>query len=449
MVNTARFPEDFLWGAATSAYQIEGAWNEDGKGESIWDRFVRIPGKIENGDTGDVACDHYHRFREDVALMKAIGLKAYRFSVSWPRVLPRGDGPVNPKGLDFYDRLVDELLASGIIPVLTLYHWDLPQALQDRGGWISRDTAYIFADYAAAVAKRLGDRVPFWITHNEPWVVAWPGYAWGKLAPGMENLELAIQAAHHLLLSHGLAVEALRDFLPEKAQVGIVLNLSPVHPVSPSPADQEAARKAEGFLNRWFLDPLFCASYPADMVGLLGPLTPKVTAGDMRVISRRLDFLGVNYYTRQVVRGAGAPAPFGVELVSVPGAEYTEMGWEVYPDGLYELLLRVHRDYRPPAIIVTENGAAFPDELSPNGRVHDSKRVEYLREHIKSCHRALREGVPLRGYFVWSLLDNFEWAYGYTKRFGLFYVDYKTQRRIPKESADFYARVIAENGLLE
>jgi len=441
----ARFPEGFLWGAATSAYQIEGAWNEDEKGESIWDRFVRIPGKIENGDTGDIACDHYHRFQEDVLLMKGLGLKAYRFSVSWPRVLPRGRGGLNPKGLDFYSRLVDALLAAGIEPFLTLYHWDLPQALQDEGGWARRETALWFSDYAAVVAKKLGDRVRFWITHNEPWVAAWAGHGWGRHAPGLENPGLALQVAHHLLLSHGHAVEALRDLVPG-ARIGIALNLSPIYPASQGEKDSQAARRADGFLNRWFLDPLFSGSYPADMLEFFGPLAPRIVPGDMRTISHRLDFLGVNYYTRQVVR-ADPEAPFGVEYVTVPGGERTQMGWEVFPEGLFQLLSRVHCDYSPQEIFVTENGAAFPDEPGPDGKVQDKKRIAYLKEHILQCHRAISTGIPVRGYFVWSLLDNFEWTYGYTKRFGLFYVDYATQRRLPKESARFYARVIAEGGL--
>jgi beta-glucosidase len=442
-----RFPQGFLWGAATSAYQIEGAWDEDEKGESIWDRFVRIPGRIEWGENGDVACDHYHRYREDVALMKSLGLKAYRFSISWPRIFPKGKGPLNAKGLDFYDRLVDELLAAGISPFATLYHWDLPQALQDEGGWALRDTAYRFADYAAAVAKRLGDRVTSWITHNEPWVAAWVGYGWGRHAPGLANPQVAIQVAHHLLLSHGLAGEVLRDWVGQSAKIGIALNLSPIYPASDSPEDQEAAHQADGFLNRWFLDPLFCGSYPADMLEHSGPLAPRVEPGDMAMIGRRLDFLGVNYYTRQVVRHAPLNPPLDMDYVQVPDAERTELGWEVFPQGLYDLLVRLCRDYKIPAIIVTENGAAFPDEISSDGKVHDPKRIAYLREHLRQCHRAVEAGVALRGYFVWSLLDNFEWTHGYTKRFGLVYVDFATQRRIPKASAHWYTQVIAANGL--
>lgn len=447
MTDEARFPAGFLWGAATSSYQIEGAWNADGKGLSIWDTFSHTPGKIQDGSTGDVACDHYHRWREDVALMRDLGLKAYRFSISWPRVLPEGRGALNPQGLDFYDRLVDALLEAGIEPFITLYHWDLPQALQDLGGWANRDVAYYFADYAAVLVRRLGDRVAWWATHNEPWVVAWLGYARGQHAPGLRNLKLSLPVAHHLLLSHGLAVDVLRDGAPT-AQVGIVLNLSPVHPASSQPQDALAVQRVDGFLNRWFLDPLFRGSYPADAwaLAMAGGMAPSVRPGDMAQISRRLDFLGVNYYTRAVVTH-DPQAEFGVRYVPVDGSMYTEMGWEVYPQGLYELLVRLHREYRVPALLVTENGAAFADTLTSEGCVHDEARQNYLRAHVLAAHRALQEGVPLRGYFVWSLLDNFEWAYGYTKRFGLVYVDYSTQRRILKDSAFWYRKIIAANAV--
>ncbi len=441
-----KFPEGFLWGAATSAYQIEGAWNEDGKGPSIWDTFAHTPGKIRDGSTGDVACDHYHRWREDVALMKTLGLKAYRFSISWPRVLPSGKTPVNPKGLDFYDRLVDALLEAGIVPFVTLYHWDLPQALQDLGGWANRDLAYYFADYAAVVARRLGDRVTYWTTLNEPWVISWIGHGWGEHAPGLRNPKVALQVAHHLLLSHGLAVDVLRDLVGPSAQVGIVLDLSPVYPASDNPKDRAASQWADGFRNRWFLDPLFRGSYPADMWALYGDLAPKVKPGDMAQIARRLDFLGVNYYTRAVV-AHDPKEKFQVRQVQVQTSEHTEMGWEIYPQGLFELLARLVREYKVPAIFVTENGAAFNDEVTTDGQVRDEKRIQYLYVHIREAHRAIQEGVPLKGYFVWSLLDNFEWTYGYTKRFGIIYVDYQTLRRIPKESAYWYAKVIENNGL--
>lgn len=447
MSEISKFPEDFLWGVATSAYQIEGAWNEDGKGPSIWDTFAHTPGKIRDGSTGDVACDHYHRWREDIALMKELGLKAYRFSVSWPRVIPQGRGPLNPKGLDFYDRLVDGLLEVGIVPFLTLYHWDLPQALQNLGGWVNRDVAYYFADYAAVLARRLGDRVIYWATHNEPWVMSWVAHGWGEHAPGMRNPKAALQAAHHLLLSHGLAVDVIRDQVGPKAQVGIVLDLSPIYPASDDPKDRVASWQADGFRNRWFLDPLFRGSYPTDMWNLFGKLVPKVKPGDMAQISRRLDFLGVNYYTRTIV--AHDPRErFHVRYVPAETGERTAMGWEIYPSGLYEILVRLHREYQVPTLFVTENGAAFNEELSSDGQIRDEKRIQYLKAHIQQAHRAILDGVPLKGYFVWSLLDNFEWAHGYTKRFGIVYVDYKTLRRIPKESARWYAKVIANNGLV-
>ncbi|MCZ7546107.1 MAG: GH1 family beta-glucosidase [Anaerolineae bacterium] len=447
-MTTHIFPDGFLWGAATASYQIEGAWEADGKGESIWDRFSHTPGKVQDGDTGDVACDHYHRYAEDVALMRGLGLKAYRFSISWPRVIPDGKGAVNEAGLDFYDRLVDALVEAGITPYVTLYHWDLPQALQDAGGWCSREVVGHFARYADVVSKRLGDRVKFWATHNEPWVVAKLGHYIGVHAPGITDLSACYQVAHHVLLSHGEAVPVLRANAGG-AQVGIVLNLSPVDPASASPANQTAARRHDGYLNRWYLDALFKGTYPDDMSAILdeiGVAVP-VQAGDMAKISAPIDFLGVNYYTRDVV----CDDPDGAFPFTSPGprenAEFTEMGWEVYPEGLYRLLKCVHQDYSPAALYVTENGAAIAD--APTGdAVHDPRRIAYLRAHFKAIHRAIGEGVPLKGYFVWSLLDNFEWAFGYSKRFGIVYVDYEDgQRRIPKDSAHFYREVIADNGL--
>lgn len=447
MADLLAFPESFIWGAATAAYQIEGAWDEDGKGPSIWDVFCRVPGAIQNGDTGDVACDHYHRWREDVALMRELGLRAYRFSISWPRVLPEGKGKVNRPGLDFYDRLVDALLAAEIQPFVTLYHWDLPQALQEEGGWPVRDTACRFADFADVVSRRLGDRVRRWITLNEPWVAAYAGYGNGYHAPGIRNPLAAVQATHHLLLAHGLAVPVLRENGDAATRVGITLNLSPVHPASDRPADEGAAHRYDGFLNRWFLDPLFRGHYPEDMLEMLGSALPDRYEEDLETIAVPVDFLGVNLYTRTVV--ADDPDSVVVETreVKPTGRPYTEMGWEVYPEGLYEILTRVHRDYAPPCIYVTENGAAFADRVSADGRVHDAQRVDFLREYIAQAHRALEEGVPLAGYFVWTLLDNFEWAYGYSKRFGIVYVDFATQERIVKDSGIWYRGVIAENGV--
>ncbi|NLE77883.1 MAG: beta-glucosidase [Chloroflexi bacterium] len=440
------FPAGFVWGAATASYQIEGSADAHGKGPSIWDLFCRAPGAIENSDTGDVACDHYRRWREDLALMSQLGLGAYRFSISWPRVLPTGHGQVNRTGLDFYDRLVDGLLEAGIQPFVTLYHWDLPQALQEAGGWPARQTADHFAAYADVVSRRLGDRVGHWITLNEPWVAAYAGYGNGWHAPGIRNPLAAIAAAHHLLLAHGQAVPVLRANSRPEAQVGITLNLAPVHPASDREADQAAARRFDGFLNRWFLGPIFHGRYPEDLLTLLGEALPDGAAADGPAMAAPLDFLGINNYTRNVM--ANDPESVVVETKEVfpSGRPYTEMGWEVYPEGLYELLTRVQRDYAPPRIYVTENGATFPDALS-GGRVHDPQRVDYLRGYIAQAHRALQEGVPLAGYFVWTLLDNFEWAYGYSKRFGLVYVDFGSQARILKDSAFWYREVIAQNGV--
>ncbi len=441
-----RFPEGFIWGAATSAYQIEGAWNEDGKGPSIWDTFCRIPGKIRNGDTGDVAADHYHRWEEDVNIMAELGLKAYRFSISWPRIFPEGVGEVNRKGLDFYSRLVDKLLAHGIEPFVTLYHWDLPQALQDRGGWPSRDTAYAFAHYAETVAGELGDRVSFWITHNEPFVAALIGHFTGEHAPGIQDPSAAFSAAHHLLLSHGLAAQAIRAAASRKPEVGIVLNLHPVHPASPSEEDQLAARRFDGIINRMFLDPIFRGKYPEDIVELLGFLLPEIRPGDMETISVPIDFIGINYYTRSVARFDPEFPLIQASQIHPEGNEYSQM-WEIYPPGIYEIVTRVWKEYNPNSIFLTENGVPVPDGVDFDGRVRDERRIRYLKNHLIHLHRAISEGAPVRGYFVWSLLDNFEWAYGYSMRFGLVYVDYPTQKRIIKDSGRWYAQVIRENGL--
>jgi len=446
-----QFPDGFLWGAATASYQIEGAWDEDGKGESIWDRFCHTPGYVLGGDTGDVACDHYHRWREDIQLMAQLGLKGYRLSISWPRVLPEGKGQVNPAGLDAYSRLVDGLLAQSIQPFVTLYHWDLPQALQDEGGWANRDSAHWFQEYADVVSQWLGDRVSGWITHNEPWVIAFLGYYMGVHAPGIQDLPAAIQVSHHLLLSHGLAVPVLRSNSAQGTQVGITLNLSPVHAATESEADQAAARRQDGYLNRWFLGPLFKGDYPEDMLELLerhSAAAPTVESGDMEAIGVPIDFLGVNYYSRGVVRADPEGGPLQATGVRPEGSEYTEMDWEIYPAGLYELLTHLHNEYDGPAMYITENGAAFADELVDDA-VEDPRRVAYLRDHFAAAWQAIEEGVDLRGYFVWSLMDNFEWALGYSKRFGIVYVDYEMQRRIPKRSALWYKDVIARNGIEE
>ncbi len=442
------FPDNFLWGTATSAYQIEGAWREDGKGESIWDRFSHTPGKIKDGATGDTACDHYHRWPEDIDLMVSLGLQAYRFSLSWPRILPQGRGAVNQAGLDFYDRLVDGLLAAGIRPFITLYHWDLPQALQDEGGWENRATADAFAQYAAIVSQRLGDRAQDWITHNEPWVAAFIGHAFGGHAPGKTSWPAALRAAHHLLLSHGLAVPLIRQNSPG-AQVGVTLNLTVADPANPDdPADWDAARRMDGFVNRWFLGPLYGRRYPADMTAGYEQAFPGslnfIQPGDMAAIAAPTDFLGVNYYNRAVVRAGSGLIPDQVKIAASP---YTDMGWEVHPDSLYQLLNRLHYDYRPRRLYITENGASYGDAPDENGRIADTRRLDFLRGHFAAAHRAIRQGVPLAGYFVWSLMDNFEWGEGYEQRFGLVWVDFTTQERLPKDSALWYRDVIARNGV--
>jgi len=431
-----RFPDGFLWGAATAAYQVEGAWDADGKGPSIWDLFCRRPGAIEHGDSGEIACDHYHRWKEDVELIAAPGLNAYRFSVGGPRVIPNGTGAVNRAGLDFYDRLVDALLDDGIRPLVTLYHWDLPQALQDRGGWASRDAPGWFADYAGEVARRLGDRVTDWATVNEPEVVAFAGHAKGVHAPGVRDWAVALRAAHSLLLGHGLAASAVRA-ASTQARVGIVLNLSPCHAASSEEQDVGAARRADGYLNRWFLDPLHGRGYPADMVETYGELLDPSCTAELAGWNGGLDFLGVNYYTRRMVRAADA-LPLRLADVNVPAAQRTEMGWEVYPEGLREILARVRADYQPPVLMVTENGAAFDDVVSASGEIDDEPRRAYLASHLAAAADAIADGIPVRGYFAWSLMDNFEWSHGYAKRFGLYRVDYDIQRRTLKRSGEWY-----------
>ncbi|MFQ5616022.1 MAG: GH1 family beta-glucosidase [Anaerolineales bacterium] len=445
-----QFPEEFLWGAATSAYQIEGAWNEDGKGESIWDRFVHRPYNVVNGDTGDVACDHYHRMPQDVALMKELGLQTYRFSISWPRVLPEGRGTVNETGLDFYDRLVDNLLAAGIIPNATLNHWDFPQALQDAGGWPNRDSVDWFVDYARVVFDRLGDRVALWSPHNEPWVIAFIGYAWGVLAPGICDYSQAYQTVHHLLLSHGRTVQLFRQG-GYKGQIGAVLNLGHFEPASESEADRAACQRAYEENVALFLDPLFKGRYPETLFDWIGPHASRVREGDMALINQPIDFLGVNYYSTHTIshslRGGllkAEPAP-----VSAPGWGQTEMGWGINPPGLTAVLLNIKENYGNPKMYVTENGCALKDAPDEDGFVTDWGRVNFLRGHFLAAQDAIRAGANLHGYYVWSLLDNFEWAMGYGPRFGLVRVDYEAGTRIPKQSARWYSEVIARNGVNE
>jgi beta-glucosidase len=449
------FPKGFLWGAATAAYQIEGAWQEDGKGESCWDRFSHTPGKILNGDLGDTACDHYHRWREDVALMKELGLTAYRFSIAWPRILPKGRGAVNRAGVDFYSRLTDALLEAGIAPFVTLNHWDVPQTLEGEGGWTNRVTAKVFLEYADAVTRALGDRVTNWITHNEPAVVAWHGYSTGLHAPGLRDYALGVRAAHHLLLSHGWAVPVIRRNCPG-AQVGIALNAAWSVPASNSAFDREAARKDELWL-RWFSDPLYGRGYPPDLqadlagMGALPAGLDFVRPGDLDAIRVPTDFLGVNYYFRKVVRADVA----GNDPQTVfPGENdpdhYTETAdWEIFPAGLSGVLQRLYYHYLPPKLYVTENGASYSTPPDPTGRIPDAHRIHYLRGHIAACHRAIEAGVPLAGYFVWSLMDNFEWSQGFRQRFGIVWTDFPTQRRIVKDSGRWYAQVIRENAVRE
>ena len=442
-----RFPSDFVWGAATAAYQIEGAWKEDGKGESIWDRFSHTPGKISDGDTGDIACDHYHRWQDDIGLMKEIGLQAYRFSISWSRLIPEGRGEVNQAGIDFYSQLVDKLLENEIEPYLTLYHWDLPQALQDPGGWPVRSTAEAFVEYTDLVSRKLGDRVKHWMTFNEPFVSAWVGHLDGHHAPGHKNIDEMLAAAHHHLLAHGWAVPVIRANVPG-SQVGIVVNLGGKVPASNSFADRAAAWREDGILNRWYLDPLAGRGYPLDIVQHYGRPMDFIQAGDLESIAASTDFLGVNFYTRGVVRSEAIPEAENEARTVFLNPNPTEMGWEVYPEGLYEILGRIHFDYNFPKIYITENGAAYPDVIDEKGKVEDPLRIAYIRDHLISVSKAIAVGVPVKGYFAWSLMDNFEWSYGYSKRFGLIYVDFETQRRILKSSARWYRDVIGANKIL-
>ncbi|WP_247673724.1 GH1 family beta-glucosidase [Micromonospora sp. C51] len=435
------FPPDFGWGAATSAYQIEGAAKEDGRGESIWDTFSHAPGRTRNGDTGDVAADHYQRYAEDLDLMRDLGLRSYRFSISWPRIQPDGTGAANQRGLDFYRRLVDGLHERGIAPMATLFHWDLPQSLQDTGGWESRDVAQRFADYAAIVFDALGDRVPVWLTINEPKTVVQNGYLFGHHAPGRQDPDAAYLVAHHLQLAHGLAVRALRA-TGGKSRIGPAFNLHPCYPADDSTAAAEAARLYDGYENRLYLDSALTGSYPADVLADLGPDSRMVRAirdGDLEIISTPIDLLAVQYYTPIYVTASGG---------TVRRWPTSEAEWQqIYPEGMYDVLTRVTRDYGPIPLTVTENGLPTPDELSADGTVEDDGRVTFLRDHLTAAHRAIAEGVPLESFHVWSLLDNFEWAEGYEQRWGLIYVDYPTQRRVFKRSAHWYRQVIADNAV--
>ncbi|MGB3258314.1 MAG: family 1 glycosylhydrolase [Ornithinimicrobium sp.] len=471
-MTSIQFPTEFLWGSATAAYQIEGAAAQEGRTDSIWDTFARQPGAVLHGDDGSVACDHYHRYEEDVALMSEMNLGSYRFSASWARVCPDG-GPVNPQGLDFYSRLVDRLLAKGVIPWLTLYHWDLPQTLEDAGGWANRDTAYRFVDYAAAMHDALGDRVEFWTTLNEPWCTAFLGYGNGHHAPGRTDGTDALKAAHHVMLGHGLVVRELRQ-RDESLKLGLTLNFTDIAPATQSPGDLDAARRLDGLSNRYFIEPIINGAYPADVMMDVAELWPRdlVHDGDLEVISTPIDVLGVNYYFGTAVSGgdlsttdpvqardqaaAAATAARGKEPSANPGSEHvevisrdlplTDMGWEVVPDALRALLVRLHTDYTSPAgvaLYVTENGAAYADKPDETGFVDDQDRIAYVRAHLGAVHEAMEQGADVRGYFLWSLMDNFEWAFGYSKRFGIVRVEYDTGERIPKESARWYSEVAA------
>ena len=448
------FPEGFIWGTATSSYQIEGAVSEDGRGESIWDRFAHTPGHIQNNDTGDTASDHYHRYKDDVRLMNELGYTGYRFSIAWPRIFPDGRGAVNEKGLDFYSRLADTLLQNHITPNATLYHWDLPVAL---GGWENRGTAQAFAEYVDLVTRRLGDRIKIWSTLNEPWCSSLLSYQIGAHAPGLKEPFLGLKTAHHLLLAHGLAIPIIHSNCPD-AEAGIVINIDLAHPHTPSPADYEAYRHRDGSFNRWFLDPIFGRHYPADIIsdyvkmGWLPSDQPEyIFPGDMEIISAPLDFLGVNYYSRSIVGTVAGreTEPGAISFWKAPPETLTDMGWEVYPDGLYETLVRIHYNYLPKKIYLAENGASFTDDPAADGQIHDLRRIDYLKRHIHAARRAIQAGVPLGGYFVWSTMDNFEWSNGYAQRFGLIHVDFATQKRTPRDSAYWYGQVARHNGLGE
>ena len=440
------FPKEFVWGCASSAYQVEGAWNEAGKGPSIWDTFVHTLGRIANGETGDVSVDHYHRYKEDVALMKQLGLDAYRFSTSWSRILPDGTGAVNQAGLDFYDRLVDELLRNKIEPYLCLFHYDLPQALQDKGGWPNRDTAYAFAEYAQIVTRHLSDRVRVWMTHNEPWVSAMAGYYAGEHAPGLKDPIAGFNALHHIFFSHGLAAEAMRASARQPVKIGITLNLNPVHPAIDSKRDREAARRMDTALNRLQLDPILRGTSPMQEFTPGEVLSRSIIQpGDLEKM-HTLDLLGVNYYTRTVAKYDRKFPVIAASQFQPKGNEYSGM-WEIYPEGIYEILTRIWKEYKPQCeIMVTENGVPVPDGLDFDGRIRDERRIRYLRNHLAQLHRAMDEGVPVKGYFHWSLMDNFEWSHGYAPRFGLVYVDYRTLERTIKDSGRWFAKVIQDAG---
>lgn len=441
--------QNFFWGCSTSAYQIEGAWNADGKGESNWDRWSHTPGKIKNGDTGDIACDHYHLWKYDVGLMREIGINAYRFSIAWSRVIPDGKGKINQKGLDFYKNLIEELLKSNIQPFVCLNHYDMPLVLEQEGGWIKRETVERFAEYAEIMVKNLGDKVKYWITFNEPICIAGLGYAGTSHPPGLGDVKKGAIAQHNLLIAHGKAVKAIKSVRPDNL-VGIVLNLYPVQPFNRnSPEDIIAAKIKDGILNRWFLDALYFGRYPEDIWEYQKNenRNPEIKPTDMETISTAQDFLGVNYYTRYVVKGIREDGKLKIVVVSAKelGTPYSTMGWEIYPEGLGILLRRIKKDYDNPAIFVTENGVALNDKIEPDGSIKDTGRIEFLKRHVEEMEEAIRDGVDVRGYFVWTLMDNFEWELGFTQRFGLIYTDFKTLKRTIKQSGYWYRDLIRKN----
>ncbi len=441
------FPSDFLWGAATASYQIEGAYNEGGRGESIWDRFCSVPGNVLNGHTGNIACDHYHRYKEDVALMKEMGLKAYRFSISWSRILPKGTGKVNKAGLEFYSKVIDELLKAQIEPCITLYHWDLPQALQDKGGWANPDMPKYFLDYAKIVFSAYGDRVTKWITLNEPYCAAFLGNYIGRQAPGLKDFSTALAVSYNLYVGHGLAVEYFRS-QSSLGEIGIALNLMGRHPFTDSSEDKAAAYIADGYLNRWFIEPLVYGEYPKDMIDfyeMKGVVLPEFQDKDLQLISQSLDFIGLNYYNDFHVKFDKTIWPLELSVENRPFVPTNNRGWPVTEDGLESMLVRLKNEYGIDSIYITENGTSCDDIVSINGTIEDSLRIDYLQRHLISLHNAIEKGVGVKGYFQWSLYDNFEWAFGYSSRFGIVYVDFETQKRIVKNSGHWYSRVIKNN----
>jgi beta-glucosidase len=441
------FPDGFIWGTATSAYQIEGGYNEDGKGESIWDRYTHTKGTILNNNTGDTACDHYHLFEKDVKILKELGIKSYRFSISWTRIFPDGMGKPNKKGIEFYHNLVKLLADNGITPAVTLYHWDLPQKLQDIGGWANREVPGLFEKYARYIFEELGEKVPIWITFNEPWVSSFIGYWYGGHPPAVTNLSSALQAAHNIMLAHGMTVRTFRK-MGMKGEIGISLNLNPVYPASEDENDFVAAKRYSDFLNGWFLDPILKGKYPQQLLELFSNITtlPEINSTDMDIIHTPIDFLGINNYSLSSIVYDPEKLPFQLNFADT-GKARTDTGWEIFPEGIYDLLLYLNNEYNGIKIIITENGAAFKDVVGNDGKVNDDDRIGYLNDHIIQVYQAIRDGVNLAGYYIWSFMDNFEWKLGYSKRFGLVYIDYETQNRIIKKSGYWYRKVIENNGI--